>query len=364
MRKKTRRRRSRLVEGGSFCCCECHGTPLTSYFGRKSTGLVGRRSRLPAKAIEKAIRCAKHRQPGAARNATQTAIIKAALPDAIEKASGQGQFRYSLRQLFYAVRPRVLETLKEELKYKHFTKVVTKHESSQGQGLPGMYRDDRGTLYHPHTDEQIPLGTRSVEEYQRPEWIFNKIVYCEKEGFFPILIEAGWPERHDCALLTSKGYASRAARDVLDLLGETSEPLTFFCVHDADGYGTMIYQSLQEATAARPGRKVDIINLGLDPAEALDMGLPAEQMEKEGNMARVVPVADYIDPHWRKWLQEHRVELNAMDTPQFLEWLDAKMAPYEKKLIPPQPVIFTRLRDRRVAESMKGWSMPRSRRRG
>ena len=67
------------------------------------------------------------------------------------------------------------------------------------------------------------------------------------------MIGAKWPERHDCALLTSKGYASRAARDVLDLLGDTDEPLTFYCLHDADGPGTMIYQTLQEGTTHGQG---------------------------------------------------------------------------------------------------------------
>ena len=156
-----------------------------------------------------------------------------------------------------------------------------------------MYRDDRGTLYHPHTGETIPLGTRSVETYQRPAWTFNKILYCEKEGLFPILIDAQWPERHDFALLTSKGYASRAARDVLDLLGDGDEPLTFYCLHDADGPGTMIYQTLQEGTRARPGRRVEIVNLGLDPAEALDLELPAEKIEGKGRAT--IPVADYLD---------------------------------------------------------------------
>jgi hypothetical protein len=50
---------------------------------------------------------------------------------------------------------------------------------------------------------------------------------------------------------------------VLDLLGETGEELTFFCIHDAYGPGTEIYESLQEGTRARPGRRVRIINLGL-----------------------------------------------------------------------------------------------------
>ena len=73
--------------------------------------------------------------------------------------------------------------------------------------------------------------------------------------------------------MTSKGFASRAARDVIDLLGDSDQVLTFYCIHDADASGTAIYQSLQEATGARPGRNVAIRNLGLDPEEAVAMNL-------------------------------------------------------------------------------------------
>ena len=38
------------------------------------------------------------------------------------------------------------------------------------------------------------------------------------------------------------------------------------------------------------------------------------------------------------WLQTHRVELNAMTTPQLIDWLDGKMEPYEK-LVPPDEAI-------------------------
>ena len=40
------------------------------------------------------------------------------------------------------------------------------------------------------------------------------------------------------------------------------------------------------------------------------------------------------------WLQTHRVELNAMTTPQLIDWLDAKMAEFGGgKLIPPDEVL-------------------------
>ena len=132
-------------------------------------------------------------------------------------------------------------------------------------------------------------------------------------------------------LMSSKGFTTRAARDLVDKLAEHDEPVTIFCVHDADASGTMIYQTFQEATKARGARKIKIVNLGLEPWEAIAMGLEVEDVE-EGERRK--PVADYVleredalpTADWEEWLQTHRVELNAMTTPQFIEWLDGKMA--------------------------------------
>ena len=76
-----------------------------------------------------------------------------------------------------------------------------------------------------------------VEDYKRPEWTFNKLVYIEKEGFTEALKDNGWAERHDCMLMSSKGFTTRAARDLVDKLAEHDEPVTVFCVHDADATG-------------------------------------------------------------------------------------------------------------------------------
>jgi len=136
-------------------------------------------------------------------------------------------------------------------------------------------------------------------------------------------------------------------RDLVDKLAEHDEPVTVFCVHDADAYGTMIYQTFQEATKARGARKIRIVNLGLEPWEAAEMGLEIEEVEEKN---RRKPVADYVCERrdgdaWEEWLQSNRVELNAMTTPQFIEWLDGKMAGYDK-LIPPADVLEAELNAR------------------
>ncbi len=57
------------------------------------------------------------------------------------------------------------------------------------------------------------------------------------------------------------------------------------------------------------------------------------------------PAAEYVPADWAEWLQTHRVELNAMPTEFFIDWLDSKLAGYDGKVIPPQDVMAQRLAD-------------------
>ncbi|GGE24758.1 hypothetical protein GCM10011390_50230 [Aureimonas endophytica] len=305
--------------------------------------------------IEEALRRAIKRarktvaKPSEGDRLTAKSVVLANLDDAIQKASGDGLYRFNLRQLFYVVRPAVMATIGSELSYGNFEAIITDYEAENGD-VPRMYRDPRGTVYHPHTGETIPLGTLAVEAYARPEWTFNKVLYIEKEGPFEALKAARWPERHDCALLTSKGFTTRAVKDLLDLLADDGEPITVFCIHDADAAGTMIYQTLQEETRARPNRRaVEVINLGLEPWEALSLGLEVEAVDvKKGGKAVARYVTERDDGEkWQAWLRSYRVELNAMTTPDFIAWLDGKMSDYSgAKVLPPSRIIESEMRQR------------------
>lgn len=289
-----------------------------------------------AKALKQAVQRAKRATPRNSPRTSQKDIIVGSLADAVAHLSGGGEFLFSLRQLFYHIRPHLIRGIGKEPLYGTFSRIVGEYEDEHGD-IENLYRDDRGTLYHPHTGESIRLGTRSMATYERPKWAFNKILYCEKEGLFPILQHARWPERHDCALLTSKGYATRAARQALKLISGTGEPAKLFCVHDADGDGTLIHEVLASGLA---GASADVINLGVEPAEARAMGLEVEPV----NRKKRVRVAQYVPKTDREWLQKNRIELNAMSTPQFVEWLTAKIAPHDTgKVVPPTDVVKGRL---------------------
>lgn len=295
-------------------------------------------------AVKKACRKGRALAPKDESKATQRQVIDDHLGEAIAKASGDGAYRYSLRQLFYALRPYLLEKLGKEPEYTYFGSVITAIEAELGRDLPGMYRDNRGMIYHPHIGEEIPLGTINVERYRRPEYTIRSVLYVEKQGLMQILREAGWPERNDCALVSSQGFASRAARDVLDLMGESDEPINFYSLHDADAAGGMIHQTLIQETRARKGRKVNFVNLGLDPWDALEMGLQRETFREDtGRNMRRLAVADYVaekdNGYWADWLQTQRVELNAMTSPQFIAWLDSKFEDVSRKLVPNEDVM-------------------------
>ena len=283
---------------------------------------------------------------------SQKDVVLENLDQAIADASGDDQYRFNERQIFYQLRPIVLLETGQPLSTKNFKNIITDYENENGE-IEGMYREPRGSIYHPHRSESIPLGTLTVEDYERPVWNFNKLVYIEKEGFSEALKDNRWPERHDCAVMSSKGYTTRAARDLVDKLAEHDEPCTIYCVHDADAFGTMIYQTFQEETKARGARKIRIVNLGLEPWEAVEAGLEVEDVERAEKRK---PIAKYVldrddGEYWEEWLQTHRVELNAMTTPEFIEWLDNKMAEHEDaKLIPPPKVLTAELDEKLEAK--------------
>jgi hypothetical protein len=298
--------------------------------------------------IEKAVNKAKRMRPAADLKRDQKSVVFEHMEEQIRIASDNRRYRFNWRQVFYKIRPIVAKAIGEQLQWKNFEGIVNDYEREHGEEPMG-YRDPRGTFYVPHSGESIPLGTLQVERFRRPDWHFNKVLIVEKEGFFEALKADGWPERNDCALMTSKGQPTRAARDLIDLIGESDEPVQAFALHDGDASGSKFFEALQEATGIRPRRSIEIVNLGLDPWEAVELAEQGIVDIEDVTYETRQDVAAYItkrDPKWGEWLQTHRVELNAFTMPQFIEWLNRKMSTYTGKLVPPAGVMADRLNDR------------------
>jgi hypothetical protein len=101
-------------------------------------------------------------------------------------ASGNGAYSVSSRFLYYAVRKLVQRYTDKALEYGYFSQGLLPEYQRQHGKLSGLYYDPRGVLYEPHTGKAVPLGTREVDGYTFPSRLYDKILYVEKKGVWPI----------------------------------------------------------------------------------------------------------------------------------------------------------------------------------
>ena len=189
-----------------------------------------------------------------------------------ETVSGGGKLPAGARQLFYAMRPIVLNELPDkDLESQYFTQTLLPQyllEHPEQTGNWDVVYDDRGHLSEPHTDRTIGIGTLSVRDYlakchnghyaaeieppsintdyetHGPANRFQNVLYIEKEGFLPLLQKAQIAERFDLAIMSSKGMGSTAAR----ILMEGLAGVRILVMHDFDKTGFSIVGTLQRDT--------------------------------------------------------------------------------------------------------------------
>ena len=272
------------------------------------------------------------RQRRAIRETSLVEAVFAVMEEAVEKATCNGSLPTSVRNLYYQVRPLIQRYTGKELRYEYFSQDLLPRYQEEHGPITGLYYDPRGVLYEPHTGRAVPLGTREVEEYRFPAWLFDKILYVEKKGLWPVLRTARIAERHDMAVVAAEGYANEAAR-VLFGNAEQDRDYQLFVLHDADPHGYNIARTLREATRRMPGHSVDVVDLGLKLDEALAMGLQTEEFTRKKELPeRLLPRLTEIERAYfegertgrKSWICE-RVELNAMTSLQLIEYIERRL---------------------------------------
>lgn len=265
------------------------------------------------------------------------------LPAAILACAGPAGLPIQKRSLYYQVRKRIQDYTDKELDQNYFGQTILVEYQRMNGPIKGLYSDPRGILYEPHTGKSIPVGTREVEGYDIPEWTYNKILYTEKKGLWPILQAGQIAERHDCAVIAAEGYATEAARLIFER-AQKDRNYQLFVLHDADPDGYNIARTLAEATARMPGYKVDVIDLGLTVEEAVSLGLQSEDFTRKKELPAVLrdrltdierQFFEGVKVYRKQWKCK-RIELNMLTGPQLIALIDDKMSAYGTgKVIPP-----------------------------
>jgi hypothetical protein len=290
------------------------------------------------------------------------------MEDAYQKASGGGRYPANARQIYYAARPAILARADAKtLDSQYFTQTLLKDYLEEMRPAWDVVWDARGHFAEPHTDnDRVGLGGIEVRRYMQgftdgeigeptvkwerlvptrgPSLRFGGVLFVEKEGFGPLLEAAQIAERFDLAIASTKGMPVSACCDLLGALG-----LPVYVVRDFDKAGFSIVASLRRGTRGSSSSPATVVDLGL-------RGKDIEGLERE-------PVSyGHTNPRWNlqnngatkaeievlcsnsgagPWVYKgERVELNAMASDEFANWLEGKlMKAGVKKVLPGKEVL-------------------------
>jgi hypothetical protein len=280
---------------------------------------------------------------GRATECTVKEAVFAVLKQAWAQATDNGRLPVSARMLYYAVRAAMQEYTGKPLDFNYFSQtLLTEWKEMQGpDALPGLYFDPRGFLYEPHQGKTVFLGTREVEAYDFPEYVFDKILYIEKKGLIPIFQSARLGERFDLAIVAGEGYATEAVRTLFERAEQGNYRL--FVLHDADPHGYNIARTLAEETRRMPDYSVEVTDLGLHLEEALRLGLQTEKFIRKNALPYNLELNETERKYFEGKFYSHkkyeceRIELNAFTAPGLIAFVERKLheTGADDKLIPP-----------------------------
>ena len=235
--------------------------------------------------------------------------------------------------------------------------------------------DARGHLTEPHVKKQIGIGTLEVRRYvgsweetcnfdfeididdavptSGPANRYQFALFIEKEGFDSLLERARISERFDLAIFSSKGQSNVATRRLVDELSGAG--VTILILHDLDIAGFTIAHWLSHDNERYRFRNTPkVIDLGLRLADVERLALQSEEQVLRQWKDPTEKFLNWDDDEvtqeeaaflrgkdsYRGYWTGQRVELNAMTSRQFIDWLEEKLRKAGvKKVVPGAAVL-------------------------
>lgn len=306
------------------------------------------------------------------------------IPQAYMAASDNGRLPAKVRQIYYQVRPLVMDltggkTWKNSDTFTQgvFFEYVRDHPR-ETQDWDVVF-DARGHLTEPHVKRRIGIGTLEVRGYVNswketcefnsaiaiddivptigPTNRYQFALFIEKEGFDSLLERAKISERFDLAIFSSKGQSNVATRKLVDELSALG--VTILVAHDLDIAGFTISHWLWHDNERYQFRNTPkVIDLGLRLADVQRLALQSEEQlhrqQKDptekffewgewGDDEVTEEEAEFLRGEYsyqnRRWTGQ-RVELNAMTSRQFIDWLEEKLRKAGVKKVVPDAAVL------------------------
>jgi hypothetical protein len=330
----------------------------------------------------------RRRQSMTAQHSTKlNAAASRVMETAYLKASDGGRLFANARQIMYAARPLVLELTGGKCwsDDSYFTQQLLPNHIAAND-LDDEWKvayDARGHLIEPKRfrvsggQTVTPLGTLEVMRYAEaaardpltidhlpldfptagPLHRYSAVVFVEKEGFDQQIEQSGLADRYDVAFMSTKGMSNVASRKLIDYLAE--HDVRVMIVRDFDRAGFSIAGTLTTTSRRYTFRNgIDVVDLGLRLVDVESYGLDSEPWSEKVSRSAVTrtlrrhgATEDEIgflveggDPYGKRtW--GRRVELNALTSAQFIEWLEAKLVEHGiEKVVPDEDTLALQYR--------------------
>jgi len=277
-------------------------------------------------------------------------------------ASNNNTLPANARQIMYAARPLVMELTDGKCwaNSNYFTQGILNDFIKGNPELTAGWDvvfDARGHLVEPHTNNDVDLGTLEVRKYIKrwcnsqgdelsvsintsypthgPVNRFKFALFIEKEGFTELFKSVQLAERYDMAIMSTKGMSSTASRQLVERLSE--EGVTILVLHDFDKSGFSILGTLSGDTDRyQYATPPNIIDLGLRlehvevmelESEEVDYGKDKDPKANLRDNGATEEECEFLVSSYNSegnWYGK-RVELNAMTSQQFIDWLEERL---------------------------------------
>jgi hypothetical protein len=315
------------------------------------------------------------------RNERRTEWADVMTPELMTKAymktSGNRRLPAEARQFMYSARPDMQKAAGQALDGQYFTKTLLPKFMVDNPGLThdwDVVFGARGHFKEPHAQFSLGLGTVEVRQYlaslhdpkliaaflkpagiefRGPSRSFGGLLFVEKEGFDPLLRAAQIAEKFDIATMSTKGTSVTAARHLADIMCDAYD-IPLLPLRDMDYTGFSISSTLHNDTWRYEFQNhIKVIELGLSLVDAEEMGLQSEyQQHTRGQKETMIEkmrengaTEAEIDFMFRDFdltqpPRTRRIELNAMTSPQFVDYLERKLKQAGiKKIVPAKALL-------------------------
>ena len=276
------------------------------------------------------------------------AIMRDYVTEAFNKASNNGRYAITARQIWYKLRE-IAPIIETKNTYSDFTQeILTEWIDANPECEDKINFSDRGNFYV--NGSQIGLGTANVRSFVNTlgmadntfncyggvssimhiednfnlEYKYDKVLYIEKTGFDAIFKAEKVGEKYNMIIVSGQGFSTRAAKTLLYKFQEMG--LKLYCLHDLDISGVFILDSFRT-----PNKKfkneICIEDLGVSFEDVERYGIEPEKVNiKQEDTKKLLSLPNEYKKFFDAGDKYRRVELNAFTTEQMLEILDRKLS--------------------------------------